>query len=144
METMSERNARRITRKASQNHRLTARDVQEDLADSGVVVHCSTVQHKYGLHGRDIRRKLLLRPNHKIQRLDFAKEHLDKPDAFWKQVLSTDEVKIRLSYNSGLWSFFYNKKGKTISELPKYKPICLGPGLPKLSPSKVSIVQYIS
>lgn len=94
-----ERTASRIVRKASQNPYFTARDLQEDLADTGVVVHCSTVQqhlHKYGLHGTVIRRKPLMCPNHKIQRLNFAKEHLDKPDLFWKQVPWTNEVKIEL------------------------------------------------
>ncbi|CAJ0924552.1 unnamed protein product, partial [Ranitomeya imitator] len=52
--------------------------------------------HKYGLHGKVIRRKSLLRPHHKIQHQKYAKEHLNKPDAFWKQVLWTDEVKIEL------------------------------------------------
>ncbi|XP_062914937.1 uncharacterized protein LOC134351933 [Mobula hypostoma] len=47
---LSERTVRIIARKANENPRLTAKDLQEDLADSGVVVHCSTVQrhlHKY-------------------------------------------------------------------------------------------------
>ncbi|KAL7399898.1 hypothetical protein ABVT39_003367 [Epinephelus coioides] len=67
----------------------------EDFSDSGVVVHCSTVQthlDKYELHGRVIRRKPFLCPHHNIQRQTFAKEHLNKPDAFWKQVLWTDEA----------------------------------------------------
>lgn len=44
--------ARGIARKArSRDWNLSAKDLQEDLADSGVVVHCSTVQwhlYKYG------------------------------------------------------------------------------------------------
>ena len=39
-----ERTARMLVRKANQNPHLTAKNLQEDLADSGVVVHCSTVQ----------------------------------------------------------------------------------------------------
>ena len=96
---ISDRTARRIVRKAIQNPRLTARSLQKDLADTGVVVHYSTIKrylYKYGLHGRVIRRKPLLRPHHKNQRLNFANEHIDKPGAFWKQVLWTDEVKIEL------------------------------------------------
>ncbi|KAJ8353635.1 hypothetical protein SKAU_G00212020 [Synaphobranchus kaupii] len=75
---LSERTTRRIVRKANQNPRLTAKDLQEDLAGFGVVVHCSTVQqhlHKYDLHGRVMRRKPFLRPHHKIPRQTFAKEH---------------------------------------------------------------------
>lgn len=86
-------------RKQSQNPRLTAQSLQKDLADAGAVVHHSTLKrylYKYGLHGRVIRRKLLQRPRHKNQRLKLANEHIDKPDAFWKQVPWNDEVKIEL------------------------------------------------
>ena len=34
-----------LARKAKQNPHVTAKDLQEGLADTGVVVHCSTVQH---------------------------------------------------------------------------------------------------
>ena len=33
-----------LVRKANQNPHLTAKNLQEDVADSGVVMHCSTVQ----------------------------------------------------------------------------------------------------
>lgn len=73
---ISESTVHRIAKKASRNTCLTAKDLQEDLADSGVVVHCSTVQrhlHKYGLHRRVIKRKPILRPHHKIRRLNLQK-----------------------------------------------------------------------
>ena len=41
---LSERTACMLVRKANQNHHLTAENLQEDLSDSGVVVHRSTVQ----------------------------------------------------------------------------------------------------
>lgn len=85
--SISNRTFRRIVRKTSQNPRLTAQSLQKDLADTGTVVHYSTIKrylYKYGLHGRVIRRKPL------------EHEHIDKPDTFWKQVLWTDEVKIEL------------------------------------------------
>ncbi|CAJ0944969.1 unnamed protein product [Ranitomeya imitator] len=88
------RAVRRIAREANKNPHLTAKDLQKDLADSGVVVHCSTVQkqlEKYGLNGRVIRRKPLLCPHHKIQRQKYTKELLNKSDAFWKQVLTSSK-----------------------------------------------------
>ena len=94
-----ERTARMLVRKANQNPHLTAENLQEDLADSGVVVHRSTVQrclHRQDLHGRVSRRKPYLCPHHKIQHQKYSTEHLQKPDVFWKQVLWTDEVKIEL------------------------------------------------
>lgn len=83
----------------NQNPHLTAKILQQDLADTGAAVHCSTVQrcsHKQDLHGGVSRRKPYLRPHHKIQRQKYEKEHLQKPDVFWKQVLQTDEVKKRI------------------------------------------------
>ncbi|CAJ0944364.1 unnamed protein product [Ranitomeya imitator] len=53
-------------------------------------------QHKYGLHGKVIRRKPLLYPHHKIQHQKYSEEHLNKPNAFCKQVLWTEGVKIEL------------------------------------------------
>ena len=88
-----------LFRKAYQNPHLTAKNLQEDLADSGMVVHRSTVQrcsHKQYLHERVSRGKPYLCPHHKVQLQKYATKHLQKPDAFWKQVLWTDEVKIQL------------------------------------------------
>ena len=95
----SERNAHRIVGRANLNRCLTSKDLQEDLAESGVVEHCSAVQqhlHIYDLHERVNRRKSLWHLQHKIQHQNFAKEYLNKPDAFWKQVLWTDEVRIEV------------------------------------------------
>lgn len=41
-------------------------------------------------YGGVIRGKPFLRPHHKIQLQAFAMEHVNKPRAFWKQVLWTD------------------------------------------------------
>lgn len=74
------------------------KNLQEDLADSGLVVNHSTVQqcsHRQDLHGRVSQRKPYLRP-HKIQCQKYAMEYLQKPDVFWKQVLWTDEVNRKL------------------------------------------------
>ena len=65
---LSERTAHMLVRKANQDPHLTAKNLQEDLADSGVVVHHSTVQrclHKQDLHGRVSRRKpyLIIKSN---------------------------------------------------------------------------------
>ena len=85
---LSERTAHKIARKANQNSSLTLKDLKEVLAESGAVVHCSKVKRhlqKYDLYGRVIRRKPLMHPHYKIQCQNFAKEHHNKPDAFWKQ-----------------------------------------------------------
>lgn len=38
-----------------------------------------------------------MRHHHKSQHLKFAKQHLDEPKAFWKQVRWTDDIIIDLS-----------------------------------------------
>lgn len=96
----AERTVHGIARKASQNPYLTTEDLQVDLTDSGVVVQCLTVDwllHKDGLHERVIRRKPLLCSHYKIRHQNLAKEHLNKSDAFWKQVLQTGEVKTEVA-----------------------------------------------
>ena len=68
--------------------------MQTSLAASGVNVHASTIRQKFNrhdIHGRVARKKPLLSRKNKAARLNFAREHLDKPEAFWKSILWTDE-----------------------------------------------------
>lgn len=114
---LSERTAHVLVRKTNQNTHLTAKNLQEDIAISGVVVHLSTVQqclHKQDLHGR-VRRQPYLPPQHTIQRQKYATEHLQKPDAFWKRVLWTDEVKIEL-FGHYQQRYVWRQKGETFHE----------------------------
>lgn len=125
---ISDRTARRIVRKAIQKPRLTARSLQEDLADTGVVEHYSTIKgylYKYGLHGRVIRRKPLLCPHHKNQRLKFANEHIDKPDAFCNQVLRTDEVKKEL-FGRNEQRYVWRRKGTEFNERTSVQLLSMG------------------
>lgn len=74
----------------------TKKNLQEAVADSGVVVHPSAMQHylhKQDLHGRVCGRKPYQHPQHKIQCQRYATEHIHKPDAFQKQVLQTNVLK---------------------------------------------------
>lgn len=115
---ISHRLARKLVRSAQQNPQVTAKDLQSSLADTGVAVHRSTVQrtlHNKDLHGRDVRRKPFLRPHHKSQRLKYAKENLDKPEAFWNNVLWTDETKIEL-FGHNQRRYVWRKKGEAFQE----------------------------
>lgn len=64
---ISARAAHSIARKASQNPHFIARDFQQDLGDTGVLVHCSATLHKYGLHV--IRRKPASSPQNSASEL---------------------------------------------------------------------------
>lgn len=114
--------------KASHNRRLTAQSLQKDLADNRAVVHYSTIKrylYKYSVHRRVIRRKPLLHPHHKNQQLNFANEHEDKPDAFWKQVLWTDKVKIEL-FGRNEQKYVWRRKGTEEREPLSNCQACFG------------------
>ena len=96
----------------------TSKDLQQDLAGMGVQVHRSTVQralHQNELHGRVMRKKPFLRPQHKQNRLKFAKEHIDKPDAFWNNMLWTEETKIEL-FGHNHKRYAWRKKNEAFKE----------------------------
>ncbi|XP_062849643.1 zinc finger protein 638 [Trichomycterus rosablanca] len=93
------RSTRKILIQVKANPHITSRELQTSLAASGINVHASTIRRKinrHGIHGRVARRKPLLSRKNKVARLNFAREHLDKPEAFWKSILWTDESKIEL------------------------------------------------
>lgn len=91
--------ARKIVRDAKKNPQITSAEIQDSLKTSGVAVsRCTIRRHlqKNGLHGRVARRKPLLRKCHKVSRLQYAKQHRDKPQNFWNKVIWSDETKIEL------------------------------------------------
>uniref|UniRef100_A0A3Q2CFB6 Tc1-like transposase DDE domain-containing protein n=1 Tax=Cyprinodon variegatus TaxID=28743 RepID=A0A3Q2CFB6_CYPVA len=96
---LSQRSTRKIMMQVKANPRITSRELQTSLSASGINVHASTIRrniNRHGIHGRVARRKPLLSRKNKAARLKFAREHLDKPEAFWKSILWTDESKIEL------------------------------------------------
>lgn len=89
--------ARKIVRDAKKNPQITSAKIQDSLKKSGVVVsRCTIRRHlkKNGLHGRVASRKPLLRKCHKASRLQYSKQHRDKPQNFWNKVIWSDETKI--------------------------------------------------
>lgn len=49
------------------------------------------VLRRSGLHGRIARKKPFISEKNRIQRYNFAKEYVSKPEDFWKNVLFADE-----------------------------------------------------
>ena len=49
--------------------------------------------NKHGVHGRIARRKPLLSKKNIAARLKFAKDHVDEPEGYWKNILWMDESK---------------------------------------------------
>ncbi|KAM4705482.1 uncharacterized protein WCC33_010326 [Rhinophrynus dorsalis] len=100
---ISDKTARRLVRKAKQNPHITVKDLQESLAGTGVVVHQSTVQrclHKHDPHGRVLKRKPCIRTPEESQCLAYAAQRLAVLEAFWNQVVLSNEVKTEHSDNN--------------------------------------------
>jgi transposase len=68
-----------------------------------------------GLNGRVARKKPLLKQRHKVKRLQFAREHISKPESFWKKVLWSDETKVKLFESDGK-TYVWRKPGEAHSE----------------------------
>ena len=110
------RMARKIVRKVQNDPKITRKKIQDQLANEGDSVSLSTVSntlHNASLFGRRPRRTPLLKKNHREARLKYAKEHVDKDDSFWSQVLWSDETKIefdkidvRFTFNERFCIFF--------------------------------------
>ena len=92
---IQERHRRRMVRMVTDKPQTTSRELQEHLAADGVVVHRSTIQCTL-LIRRVMRKKPFLSVCHKKSRMRYGKAHLDKPEAFWKNILWSDETKIEL------------------------------------------------
>ncbi|KAJ4933683.1 hypothetical protein JOQ06_030507 [Pogonophryne albipinna] len=96
---MTARAQRRMLNEVKKNPRMSARDLKKSLAHANISVDESTIRktlNKNGVHGRTPRRKPLLFRKNIAARLKFAKEHLDVPQHYWQNILSTDETKVEL------------------------------------------------
>uniref|UniRef100_A0A671MJC5 Transposase Tc1-like domain-containing protein n=1 Tax=Sinocyclocheilus anshuiensis TaxID=1608454 RepID=A0A671MJC5_9TELE len=77
--------------------RLTSKQLKAFLTLGNVNVYKPIIrrtQNNHVVHGRVARRKPLLSKNNIAAHLQFAKDHVDKPDEYWRNVLWMDETKI--------------------------------------------------
>lgn len=58
--------------------------------------------HRHGYHGRIPRKRPLVSRKNRLLRLKFAKEHLNKGQEFWKNVLWSHKTKINLWGSDGV------------------------------------------
>ncbi|KAG2464485.1 TCB1 transposase, partial [Polypterus senegalus] len=94
----------RIISMVKRNPFTTANQVNNTLQGVGILISKSTIKkrlHESKYRGCTARCKPLISLKNRKARLDFAKEHLEKPAQFWKNILWTDETKINLYQNDG-------------------------------------------
>uniref|UniRef100_A0AAZ3NX80 Transposase Tc1-like domain-containing protein n=1 Tax=Oncorhynchus tshawytscha TaxID=74940 RepID=A0AAZ3NX80_ONCTS len=95
------------------NPRTTAKDLVKILKETGSNVSISTVKrdlYRHNMKGRSPRNKPLLQNLHKKARLWFATVHGDKDFTFWRNVLWSDETKIKL-FGHNDHRYVWRKKG---------------------------------
>uniref|UniRef100_A0AAZ3PMV5 Transposase Tc1-like domain-containing protein n=1 Tax=Oncorhynchus tshawytscha TaxID=74940 RepID=A0AAZ3PMV5_ONCTS len=111
---LSPRDERTLVRKVKINPRTTAKDLVKMLEETGTKVSISTVKrvlNRHNLIGRSARKKPLLQNHHKKARLRFATAHGDKDRTFWRNVLCSDETKIKL-FGHNDHRYVWRKKGE--------------------------------
>lgn len=96
---ISKRSTQAMLRTIKKNPMTTRGELQYDLSRAGTSVSKKTISrelHRHSLRSRSPRKTPFLKKSHMSARLTFAKEYLNKPIEFWKNVLWSDETKIVL------------------------------------------------
>ena len=93
-------------------HLLTAREVHQKLLDFGYklsYVSAVNVLKSMGFHAKLKKKKPLLKPEHKKQRLAWAKKHRNWTVDQWRQVIFSDETKINIWGSDGV-KYYWKRK----------------------------------
>ena len=108
---------------------VTAKILADTLKLRGVNVSPETIRRtlvRHNLHARVVKKKPLLTAKHKQDRLEFAMNHKDKPIAFWKNILWSDESKFQLKSSKRRLFCYRNNKTtlypKHIQPVVKHSP----------------------
>lgn len=102
---LSDREERVIIRKVKNNPKLSAPKLAtEVLNECGKKVCPETIRRvirRSGYNGRIARKKPYISEVNRKKRLQFAKEHVDKDESWWEDVIFADETKINLFGSDG-------------------------------------------
>lgn len=104
-----------ITRCMLTNAHLSQRGLAKTLKDNKKLqIHHSTISRRLkeaGVKAYTCTKKFYISKQNKIKRLLFAKQHMNKPPEFWRNVLFTDESSVSLD---GSWGrkFYYSEPEK--------------------------------
>ena len=119
------RQDRHIVRASMRNRRLTAVDLQQQLAASGTCITARTVRNRLrevGLHGRIAAKKPLLSKTNKKKRMEFAKRYRNWTADDWKGVLWSDESSVEV-FGSRQRQYVRRRKGE------RYQMDCVMPSV---------------
>ncbi|KAF7645443.1 hypothetical protein LDENG_00204490, partial [Lucifuga dentata] len=120
-----------LRRQVVKNPRVTAKDLQQDLVAAGSKVSVCTVRcilNAEGLHDQTPRRTPLLTHKHEKSRLQYARNHINKPQKFWDSILWRDETKLEL-FGPMDQRYVWRRKNKSwkilewLSQSPDLNPI---------------------
>lgn len=87
-----------------------AKDIHEDWADTGVVMHLTAQRYTDMVFEKVIRRKLHLQPHHKSQHLEYARQLLDMRVILETSAVSRWDVKLSFLAQSSKWSSIWWKE----------------------------------
>lgn len=110
-----------ISRMSKKNPFSSSNEIKEKLRTKyDINLSARTVRRRLqeiDLPGRISRKKPLLSQRHIKNRIEFAKEHKDKPQIFWNKILWSDESKVNLFGNDAR-RYVHRPRGKEND--PKY------------------------
>ena len=103
---LTPRDERHLGRSLEKNRKASTVELAKALESQvGVTVSTDTIRrtvHRMGLYGYRPRRKPLLQPRHKQDRMAFATTNQSKDVNFWNKVLWSDETKINRFGSDGI------------------------------------------
>lgn len=115
--SLTVRESRELVREVKRNPFTSSLKLKKKVQDEfGKDVGRTTIRRylkREGYSGRIARKKPFISKVNRRKRLNFARQHVDKPLEFWKKVLWTDETKINL-FGSDRGSFVWRKKNEAL------------------------------
>ncbi|CAK9810849.1 Transposable element Tc1 transposase [Anthophora quadrimaculata] len=94
---------------------ITAKQLKEDLNLPIGTTQIKSRLYEAGLHGRISRKKPHISETNARKRLNFAKEHYNKPTAFWESIIWSDESKFELRSNKRR-KYVWRKQGEAFKQ----------------------------
>ncbi len=107
-------------RRVEENRHASSLQLSKEVeSQTGVTISHDTMRRTLQRNEKP-QKKPLLKPKHKIARLEFARAHADKDEDYWDSILRSDETKISIFGTDG-FKTVWCRKGE------EYKEKCMVP-----------------